>query len=196
MAAVHDPSGDTFNIGPVVRRDDGLVVSAQAARKRLERDAARAAAQSALGEQVKGTESEQQPHLAGKRPTSKPDSLFQEDKFNVHPGRMPQIEDRSARPQKHSCLQPRPPPPKPRIPDGISLPDGEQNWLALWDLSDGEIERRIMRSKKGKAAERKALRIAQQSGKSERREARDEKRKVYRDIKLIWKVIRGKLHSL
>ncbi|KAL8879932.1 MAG: hypothetical protein Q9198_002552 [Flavoplaca austrocitrina] len=190
LAAVHDPSGDTFNIGPVVRRDDGLVVSAQAARKRLERDAARAAAQSALGEQVKGTESEQQPHLAGKRPTSKPDSLFQEDQFNVHPGRMPQIEDRSARAQKHSCLQPRPPPPKPRIPDSISLPDGEQNWLALWDLSDGEIERRIMRSKKGKAAERKALRIAQQSGKSERREARDEKRKVYRDIKLIWKVIR------
>lgn len=180
----------------MVRRDDGLVVSAQAARKRLERDAARAAAQSALGQQVKGTKSEQQPHLAEKRPTSKLDSLFQEDKLIVHPGRMPQIEDRSARPQKRLCLQPRPRPPKPRIPDGISLPDGEPNWLALWDISDGEIERRIMRSKKGKAAERKALRIAQQSGKSERREARDEKRKVYRDIKLIWKVIRGKLHSL
>ncbi|KAL8857043.1 MAG: hypothetical protein Q9178_006335 [Gyalolechia marmorata] len=43
---------------------------------------------------------------------------------------------------------------------------------------------------KRKAAERKALRIAQQTGKGERREARDEEMRVYRDIKLIWKVIR------
>ncbi|KAI4264479.1 MAG: hypothetical protein L6R42_000404 [Xanthoria sp. 1 TBL-2021] len=176
LAAVHDPSGVTFNIGPVVRKNDGSVVSAE----------------STSGEQTRDIQSEQESHLAEHRLKSKPPGSPHEVKLNLHPGRMSQIEDRPVQPQKSPGLQPYPHPrsPKPRIPAGISLPDGEQDWLALWDLPDAEIERRIMRLKKGKAAERKALRVAQQSGKSEPREARDEKRKIYRDIKLIWKVIR------
>lgn len=177
----------------MVRKNDGSVVSAESARKRLERDAAKAAARSTSGEQTGDIHSEQKSHLAEHRLKSKPPGSLHEVKLNLHPGCMSQIEDRPARPQKSPGLQPHPRPPKPRIPASISLPDGEQDWLALWDLPDEEIERRIMRLKKGKAAERKVLRVAQQSGKSERREARDEKRKIYRDIKLIWKVISGNI---
>ena len=94
--------------------------------------------------------------------------------------------------RKLAALEPRPPPPKPMIPVGIAIPDGEENWLSLWDLSDGELERRVLREKKRKAATRKALRLKQQSGKVERRAARDEKRRVYRDLKMTWKVIKGR----
>lgn len=97
--------------------------------------------------------------------------------------------------KKRAALEPRPPPPKPTIPVGISIPDGEINWLALWDLSDDQLERRVIREKKRKAAERKALRMKQKSGKVERRAARDEKRKVYRDLKLTWKAIKGAQYS-
>ncbi|KAL8731729.1 MAG: hypothetical protein Q9166_003176 [cf. Caloplaca sp. 2 TL-2023] len=197
LAAVHDQSGAMFNIGPVMRRDDGSVVFAESVRRRQERNATKADATTTLGDSTSGLPADREslPTRNELEPTSSDSRL--EAKLNVDPGRMVQMEDLHssknqprpgpAQPQKQPTLQP---PPKPVIPDGITLPDGEQDWLALWDLPNEKIERRILRAKKEKAAERKALRIAQQSGKSERREARDEKRKVYRDIKMIWKVIR------
>ncbi|KAL8631613.1 hypothetical protein Q9189_002619 [Teloschistes chrysophthalmus] len=97
---------------------------------------------------------------------------------------------RKSQQSKHAVRQDLPSSLKPRIPDGISIPDGEQDWLALWDISDEQIERRIMDQRKIKTAERKALRLKQQEGKDERREARDVKRKAYRDIKAIWRSIK------
>lgn len=66
---------------------------------------------------------------------------------------------RKSQQSKHAVEQNIPPPPKPTIPDGVSIPDGEHNWLALWDISDEQIERRIMEKRNTKAAERKALRV-------------------------------------
>lgn len=119
----------------------------------------------------------------------------------LHPDRVGRVEDagRMTEPRKISNKQqrrlalyePRPVPPKPTIPDGILIPEGEENWLSLWDLPEDQVERRVTREKKRKAAERKALRLKQQSGKVERRAARDEKRRVYREIKLEWKAIKG-----
>ncbi|KAL8768122.1 MAG: hypothetical protein Q9209_005585 [Squamulea sp. 1 TL-2023] len=194
LAAVHDPSGVTFNIGPVVHKDDGSVVSAESLRRRQERDTARAAARRTSEDQTEDIQIKQDTQHAENSHKSNIPGAYDEVKHIVHPDYIAQTEDpqppKAPQSPKLPGFQPRPRPPKPRIPDGISLPDGEQDWLGLWDLPDEDIERRIIRSKKGKAAERKALRIAQQNGKTERREARDEKRKVYRDIKLIWKLIR------
>ena len=93
--------------------------------------------------------------------------------------------------KKMEQVAPRPPPPKPVIPDGIDIPsDEEENWLDLWDLVDEELERRLIRAKRRAARARKELRIKQKSGKAERRAARDEKRRVYREIKQGWKIIR------
>ncbi|KAL9589414.1 MAG: hypothetical protein Q9203_001801 [Teloschistes exilis] len=97
---------------------------------------------------------------------------------------------RKSQHSKHAVRQDFPSSPKPRIPDGISIPDGEQDWLVLWDISDEQIERRIMDQRNTKTAERKALRLKQQEGKDERREARNVKRKAYRDIKAIWRSIK------
>ena len=49
----------------------------------------------------------------------------------------------------------------------------------------------MIREKRREAAARKALRVKQQSGKVERRMARDEKRRVYRGLKLEWGAIKG-----
>ncbi|KAL8717022.1 MAG: hypothetical protein Q9225_005700 [Loekoesia sp. 1 TL-2023] len=175
LAAIHDLSGAIFNVDPVIRQENGSVLSAESIRRRQEREAAKAAANSVPVEQT-------------------------DTKHSVDAGGVAQIEDHhslqkpkklsKAQQRKQAALQPRPPPPKPKIPEGISIPDGEEDWLTLWDLPDDQIERRILRAKRRKAAERKALRVKQQSGKADRREARDEKRKVYRDIKLIWKSIK------
>lgn len=176
LAAIHDPSGATFNVGPVVLQDDGSVVTTEALRKRQERAAAKAAA---------GTTS------IGHTPVDhgKDESAVAQNEES-HSQQKPKKPTKGQQ-KKEAALRPYKPPPKPQIPEGIAIPDGEENWLELWDLPDNEIERRILRAKRKKATERKALRVKQQSGKTERREARDEKRKIYRDIKLIWKSIKG-----
>ena len=163
LAAIYDPSGDSFNVGAVITQDDGTVISLEIIRRREERQAAKQAArdQGDVTNQVRVEESSAWKTLS------------------------------KSQQKKLTAYEPRPPPPKPTIPDGIPLPEGEENWLDLWDASDKQIERRILREKKRKAGERKALRQKQQMFKVERRAARDEKRRVYRDLKLTWKTIKG-----
>ncbi|KAI4136347.1 MAG: hypothetical protein LQ341_005665, partial [Variospora aurantia] len=175
LAALHDPSGNDFNIGPVVEQDDGSIVTAESIRKRQEREAAKA---------IAGPTSLAHDEVApGKdqNPIARSESFLSQSKLK---------KPSKAQQRRQAAFQPYAPPPKPRIPEGIPTPSGEENWLELWDLTDEQIERRILQAKRRKATERKALRIKQQSGKTERREARDEKRKIYRDIKLIWKSIK------
>ncbi|KAL8829890.1 MAG: hypothetical protein Q9170_005975 [Blastenia crenularia] len=175
LAAIHDPSGAMFNVGPVIRQDDGSIVTAESISRRLEKEAAKAATNNEPLEQMDTTGSSDPGDIAQREVISSQQKSKKLSKTQQ---------------RKQAALQPRPPPPKPKIPESISIPDGEVDWLTLWDLPDDQIERRILRAKKQKAADRKALRVKQQTGKAERREARDEKRKVYRDIKLIWKSIK------
>ncbi|KAI4170748.1 MAG: hypothetical protein LQ343_004746 [Gyalolechia ehrenbergii] len=175
LAAVHDPSGLMFNVGPVVQQEDGSVISAKSLRRRHEREAAKAATNTVPVAQLDkhdGMQSVEKAQTGDTQSQIKPKKLSDTQK------------------RKQAVLQTYPPPPKPMLPEGVSIPDGEEDWLTLWDLPDDQIERRVLRAKKRKAAERKALRAKQQSGKADRREARDEKRKIYRDIKLVWKSVK------
>jgi hypothetical protein len=198
LAAIHDPSGKMFNVGPVVVQDDGKVVSVEILERRAQAQAERAA------KLAQGNDSETA-HTSGldkggvANASTHLKNVLQDD---VNPARRDLIqvangnEIKTKRMSKNqqkklALLEERPPPPKPVIPDGIELPEGEENWVALWNLSDDELERRIIREKKRKAAERKALREKQKEGKAERRAARDERRRVYREKKLEWKAIKG-----
>ena len=213
LAAVHDPTGSTFNVGPVVTQADGTVISVETLRRRKEQELARLAREegivSATGAPdgkatATSTESNAQACTLqdGMHPARDPLSSLHNE---INPARLAQMDiGRPEQPpqkisktqqRKRAALEPRPPPPKPIIPERISVPDGEVNWLSLWDLSDNQLERRVIREKKRKAAERKALRIKQKSGKVERRAARDEKRKVYRELKMTWKAIKGVHYS-
>lgn len=212
LAAVHDPTGSTFNVGPVVTQDNGTVISVETLRRRQEQELAKLArdegivsASGAPDGKASATSTEsnaQAPMLqGGLQPARDPLSSLHN---GINPARLARMDiGRAEQPppkmsktqqKKRAAFEPRPPPPKPIIPEGISILDGEINWLALWDLSDDQLERRVIREKKRKAAERKALRVNQKSGKVERRAARDEKRKVYRELKLTWKSIKGVLH--
>ena len=192
LAAIHDPSGQKFNVEPVLLQEDGTVISQATLRRREERAQAKEAAKQAVDPRPPVD-------LANvPNPDLKPASILtlndeycqgQRSKYETAPQRPVRLSKSQLK--KRAALEPRPPPPRPIIPDGISIPEGEENWIALWDLSDDQLERRVIRARKHKAAERKALRIRQQSGKAERRIARDEKRKVYRDIKLTWRSIKG-----
>jgi hypothetical protein len=199
LAAVHDPSGATFNVSPVVTLEDGRVTTVEALDRKREREAQKAAEHKVTEENGKAaTESPGDAKTTGVHPVS----IFTLQHGNVNNDRMQMIQSQNEQSSQTRTLSknqqkkqaetaPRPPLPKPFIPDGIDVPsDEEENWLELWDLDNGELERRVLRAKKRAAAERKEFRQQQKSGKAERRAARDEKRRVYRDIKQSWQVIR------
>lgn len=200
LAAVHDQSGVTFNVGPVVMQENGTVISQYTLLRRKQKAQERAAAEQTKGGGLTNGARTNHDIGDGEAPLSTSTNL-PALRSGMNPDRLAHIQavapqrppSRLSKTQqkKRAALEPRPPPPKPTIPEGVSIPEGEESWLNLWDLTDDQLERRVLREKKRKAAERKALRVKQKSGKTERRVARDEKRKVYRDIKLTWKAIKG-----
>ncbi|KAL9123078.1 MAG: hypothetical protein Q9187_000355 [Circinaria calcarea] len=201
LAAVHDPSGAMFNVGPVITQEDGTVISLETIKRRQEREAMEQAKKDANLGTVRGTyDVKAEFQVTENRDKTENGKVTGAAVNGINPARLSQIDavkprvalrGMSKTQQKRiAAMEPRPPPQKPIIPDGISLPEGEEDWLALWDLPDEQLERRVIRAKRRKAAERKALRAKQQCGKIERRAARDEKRKVYRELKLTWKTIK------
>ena len=202
LAAVHDPSGAMFNVGRVIVQEDGSVITQEILQRREQRALEKAAANKEgatdkaedpiSGPEVNGNEI--QMNVVSPTKTQLLENGINPDRFaRIEAANAQNPPSRVSKSQlkKRKQWEPRPPPPKPIIPEGIAVPEGEENWVALWDLPDDELERRTIRAKRRKAADRKALRVRQQSGKAERRIARDEKRKVYRDIKLTWKTIKG-----
>ena len=201
LAAIHDPSGKMFNVGPVVVQEDGKVVSVEFLERRAQVQAERVAklAQDDVSSKRNSSAANGEPYHSQVK-----DQSADHTQDGINPSRRQLIqavggsEAQSKKPSKNqqkklAMLEPRPPPPKPVIPTRVAIPEGEENWLALWDLSDAELERRVIREKRRKAAERKALREKQKEGKAERRAARDERRRVYREKKLEWKAIKGML---
>jgi hypothetical protein len=200
LAAVHDPSGAMFNVGPVTTLEDGSVISLEALERRKERQRERELREQAI---ARGEEPPKPNGTTNEQTTSHGlvnGINLQRLKFFENTQPQPQAGVRQMSKTQQRKLEahaPRPPPPKPTIPEDIPIPsDEEEDWLSLWDLPEGELERRVVRAKKRAAAARKALRIKQKEGKAERRAARDEKRKVYRGLKETWKVVRGEFDFL
>jgi hypothetical protein len=141
LAAKHDPSGKTFNVGEVITLENGLVKSKEAWKRSEEARAARE---------------------AGIAPPP-----------NVNPERQSRILNSQGKPKKPSkkqqqrleALNPKKVPPKPVIPGGIEVPEGEENFVALWELDDKGIEARITRQRSEKRAAARALRRKQQEQK-------------------------------
>ena len=200
LAVVHDPTGASFNIGPVVTHEDGMVVSAESFRRREDRKTLAKATKAILhtgnGEATTTESASTATGLTEQQDSDPSLGNVSEDRLSMIHSAIPNKATPMGSPsksqrRKQAALQPRSPLPRPTLPEGAVIPKGETNWIALWDLDDEELERRVNRVKRRKAADRKALRVKQQQGKVERRAARDEKRKVYRDLKLTWKSIKG-----
>ena len=192
LAALHDPTGKLFNVEPVLTLEDGTVITEAASRRRAERLL------------QKESTAQEGPKSSSSVPSSKEDltqsanhqePLINADRQAQLVRENPTVFRSKTQEKKLAKFAPRPTPPKPVIPDSVKLFDGEENWLSLWDLTDAELDRRVKRAKKQKAAGRKALRLKQQSGKAERRMARDERRRVYRDLKSEWKELKGETNT-
>lgn len=200
LAAEHDPGGVSFNVAPVMMQKDGRVISLETLRKRQEKAALEEAKTDGLKIEPTANKlksSSQLVDISNQACLTAIPNGMNPDRFarmNVAKSDLNTTGMSKTQLKKKAALAPRPPPPKPIIPEGISIPTGEENWLALWDLSDHQLESRVIKEKKKNAANRKTLRVKQQTGKVERRMARDEKRRVYREIRLTWKAINGKSH--
>lgn len=131
LAAKYDPSGKSFNVGPVIVLPDGRVKSKEVHER---------------AEEAK---------------------LARERGEDVNPERAASSNSKMSNNQlkKMEALKPAFVPAKPVLPKGVSLPEGEENWLALWDVDDGEIEKGIARQKNEKKRAAKALRRKQQEQK-------------------------------
>ncbi|PQE25994.1 wound-responsive ked protein [Rutstroemia sp. NJR-2017a BBW] len=152
LAAIHDPSGASFNVGPVVILEDGTVKS----KKALER-------RKSVGE--KGDKKENVEKEANGVDASKAlDGVNPERVKLLEESTKPHISKNAQK--KKAKYEPKPVPPKPTIPKGIEIPEGEENWLKLWDLSDGDIERRLH------SAARKAGDAKREARKRQKEEAR------------------------
>ena len=192
IAAVYDPSGKTFNVKAVTTLEDGRVVTLESLERKQERLALKQAEQQQKEQEARMQE-EDATKLAEESVADRlnPErmKILIDEKMNGNK-RLPGQKSKTQL-KKEAKFAPRDPPEKPFLPDGIDIPsDEEENWMELWDLPDSELERRVQREKRLKARARKELRIKQKSGKAERRAARDEKRRVYREIKQSWKILR------
>ncbi|CZR57891.1 uncharacterized protein PAC_07780 [Phialocephala subalpina] len=67
--------------------------------------------------------------------------------------------------KRQEMLKPKPVPPKPVIPKGIKLPEGEEDLVALWDITDQEIDARLKAQKAAKRQAGKDLRKMQKEKK-------------------------------
>ena len=194
LAAEHDPSGVSFNVRPVTKLEDGSVIALETLARREERRREKEAKEAKQAElqaaQERGEDVPMEDADDGHEPTTNGEPSQDQPAQGNQPdakSRRPGISKSQQR--KLAKYEPRPPPPKPVLPEGVSIPEGEENFIEMWDFPDEEFERRVKRAKRRAAEVRKDLRRRQQAGKAERRLARDEKRKTYRDIKLVWKMI-------
>ncbi|KAM0191823.1 hypothetical protein ACHAPC_002136 [Botrytis cinerea] len=139
LAAIHDPSGVSFNVGEVVTLEDGTVKSKKSLEKKQE-----------LAEGKQSVQNEN---------TAVPEGINPERLLLLDGENKSHISKTALKKKKMS--EPKPVPPKPIIPEGFALPKGEENWLALWDISDGQIEQRIAMAKREAGNAKRDLRRRQ-----------------------------------
>jgi hypothetical protein len=194
LAAIHDPTGKMFNVGEVIVMPDGQVKSKEAieraaeAKKQKEMDALAEKAENIriaeekanykkekLAAKREGREPPPRPDYAPKLALQSAASVYgnggqpayggQQMRSNQQTGTQAKRKISKKQQQRLEMLKPKPVPPKPVIPEGITLPEGEENLLELWDITDEEIAKRLRSKKKEKIIAGKTLRKIQKEQK-------------------------------
>merc|ERR1712093_689106 len=170
LSAIHDPSGKIFNVGEITILPGGVVNSKEGMRRAAE------AKERKEREEAEGKDIEKRYKDAEKAAKFEAEEAQRAiDQGLPAPTRYPAKEalKNMQRPmriskkqlQRQEQLEPQPVPPKPVIPEGISLPEGEEDLLALWDITDEQITKRLANQKREKAQSRKQLIKIQQENK-------------------------------
>ena len=139
LAAVYDPTGAKFNVKPVTTFEDGRVVTLESIERKKEREALKRAEGEATQTETAPNGVPLDPQEAADRATALAnvgsnvsDRLNPERMAILIESNMPQ--DRSLggskkQQKKMEQYAPRPPPPKPTIPEGVEIPDDEPEKL-------------------------------------------------------------------
>jgi hypothetical protein len=149
LVAKHDTTGKAFNVGEVVGLEDGSVKSKEAL--------------AIIEERKAQEEAERAANEPGIQAGFNPERASQIQGLVQEKPKKAKISNKQLK--RQAALQPRPPPPRPVLPERISLPEGEENFIALWDITDEEIHKRMSNEKRIKSAERKNLRRKQKEEK-------------------------------
>lgn len=166
LAAKYDPSGKSFNVGEVVILEDGTVK----AKKRLQKKTGEEENDADVGSKKERKAAKAQ----GGDPHATVEGADLESVAEIQPRK----HISNTQKKKQEMYAPKPVPPRPIIPDGVVLPRGEENMIALWDITDEEITRRLHELKKKKGKERTTLRKQQQIEKKFRRAMKAKKKQA------------------
>lgn len=167
-----------FNVGEMIKMPDGQIKSKDKLRDSEEAKARRAKEEADFNEQVKKVKD------AFNEARAKMEAQYAADGREMTTQQVQRLRQQYPIPARISnkqrarqeALAPRPTPPKPIIPEGFSIPEGEEDLLALWDITDEDIVKRINHRKKEKAMAARELRRIQK-----------EKKKFNRAMKMLKK---------
>ena len=168
LAGQHDLSGKLFNVGEVIIMPDGQAKSVESLRRTAEVKAKR---KDEREEQEKSKLDTEEMKKASIPQPNQAESL-RPGLDGVNPQRIglihtnedsPRISNKQRKAQE--TLNPRHVPLKPVIPEGYEVPINEENFIAMWDLTNDEIMKRIDMAKKKAGNARKALRREQKEEK-------------------------------
>jgi hypothetical protein len=178
LAAKHDPSGKLFNIGEVVIFENGTAKSKE--RMRIEDELkAQREKDKKVAEEVRQVALE----LKETKKAARAKGLDLSTALQgISSERLAQIQGAkimsNTQKRKQAMYAPKPVPPKPVLPEGISLPEGEENMIALWDITDEDVVRRLAGIKRKKKQQRAAFRKQQRKEKIFRRAMKSKKKQA------------------
>ncbi|CAG8958171.1 hypothetical protein HYFRA_00000523 [Hymenoscyphus fraxineus] len=182
LAAIHDPSGKMFNVGQVIVLEDGRVKNKEIWERAEEtRKAKEAGIELPAPNPAEGINPERMPLIKGGIPVANP----------AAPAKKLSNKQRA----RLAASLPKPVPPRPILPPGITIPMGEEDFISQFDITDEDIQKRLSKAKGAKKIAAKQLRRVQQEQKKFNK-AMKIKKKQAANRGEIWDPIKAKKEVL
>ncbi|EPQ62850.1 Bgt-4274 [Blumeria graminis f. sp. tritici] len=150
LAAIHDPTGKLFNVGEVVTMADGSIKSKESL---IRAEKERKTRHFAMIEREIEKEENEKIKQAKKEVSEiiKKGGIPSKSLVSIAEKKIESIQTLSKKQQRRQEMSnSRAPLRKPVIPKQFELPEGEENLVDLWDISDSEIMARLAQAKKNR----------------------------------------------
>ncbi|KAG9243618.1 small acidic protein family-domain-containing protein [Calycina marina] len=169
LAGKHDMTGRLFNVGEIVIMPDGNFKSVETLRRtaalKIQNEAEKKEKEDRklAIEAAKKAKKAGEPIPGGIVPISEEVNEQRAGMIQVEALTAPHISNNHRK--KQEMLKPKVLPPRPVLPEGYSVPEYEENFIAIWDITDEEIIKRLASAKQRAHKSRKQLRERQKTEK-------------------------------